>query len=735
MAEKDIKKSLSLKSRKGSGSKQSKPSISSKNVTIQVKRKKIIIPSEPEKKDSLLMTDELSVASKENIEIVENGVKPTDTKKESTDIKAKNALDLVKKKIKTSKDDKVENFKNKELHIKEPKPKKNHNKKEKLSESELLQKHQFEKPTEPIKKEIEIPEAITVNELAQKISVKSSELIKVMMNMGVMATINQSLDQDTAILIIEELGHTATTASESEEEEMTLDLEEHKDEDLEPRAPIVTIMGHVDHGKTSLLDYIRKTKVVNSEAGGITQHIGAYRVSTDKGDITFLDTPGHAAFSAMRARGAQVTDIVILVVSADDGVMPQTEEAIEHAKAAGVPIIVAVNKIDKENADPEKVQTELGQKNVIPEEWGGDTMFVKISALTGEGIDLLLEAVSLQSEVLELKASKKGSAIGSVVESSLDKGRGPIATILIQSGTLNKKDYVLVGKEFGRIRAMYDEFNKEISSAGPGCPVVITGLSGTPNVADQLMAAKDEKKVKDIASLRESRQKETEIQGKRKIFSIDDFNLNNAPKKKIINLLIKGDVQGSVEAINSTLRNIKNDDVGLEIVYSGVGGITESDVNLAASSNSTIIGFNVRADSKAKKLVESNKQELFYFSIIYELIDLVKQQLSGLLDPEIKEEIIGIAEVKDVFRSSKIGAIAGSIVSEGTVQKDQPIRVLRNNVVIYEGELESLRRFKEDVKEVKSGTECGIGVKDYNDIKPGDQVEVFRRTEIERTVQ
>ena len=735
MAEKDIKKSFSLKSRKGSGSKQSKPSVSSKNVTIQVKRKKIIIPSESEKKDSLLMTNEISVTSKENIEVVKNDIKPTDIKKEPIDIKTKKDLDPLKKKARTSKDDKAENFKNKELHLKEPKPKKNHHKKEKLSESELLQKHQFEKPTEPIKKEIEIPDAITVNELAQKISVKSSELIKVMMNMGVMATINQSLDQDTAILIIEELGHTATTANESEEEEMTLDLEEHKDEDLEPRAPIVTIMGHVDHGKTSLLDYIRKTKVVNSEAGGITQHIGAYRVSTDKGNITFLDTPGHAAFSAMRARGAQVTDIVILVVSADDGVMPQTEEAIEHAKAAGVPIIVAVNKIDKENADPEKVQTELGQKNVIPEEWGGDTMFVKISALTGEGIDLLLEAVSLQSEVLELKASKKGSAIGSVVESSLDKGRGPIATILIQSGTLNKKDYVLVGKEFGRIRAMYDEFNKEISSAGPGCPVVITGLSGTPNVADQLMAAKDEKKIKDIASLRESKQKEIEIQGKRKTFNIDDFNLNNAPKKKIINLLIKGDVQGSVEAINSTLRNIKNDDVGLEIVYSGVGGITESDANLATSSNSTIIGFNVRADSKAKKLIESNGQELFYFSIIYELIDLVKQQLSGLLDPEIKEEIIGIAEVKDVFRSSKIGAIAGSIVSEGTVQKDQPIRVLRNNVVIYEGELESLRRFKEDVKEVKSGTECGIGVKDYNDIKPGDQVEVFRRTEIERTVQ
>ncbi len=735
MAEKDIKKSLSLKSRKGSGSKQSKPSIGSKNVTIQVRRKKIIVPSEPEKKDSSLVADDSSTPLKENTETTSNDIKKADIKKESINVKSKNNLAPAKKKNIAGKDDKVDDFKNKELHLKEPKPKKNHSKQEKLSESEILQTHQFEKPTEPIKKEIEIPDAITVSELAQKISVKSSELIKVMMNMGVMATINQSLDQDTAILIIEELGHTATTSSESEEEEMSLDIEEHKDEDLEQRAPIVTIMGHVDHGKTSLLDYIRKTKVVNSEAGGITQHIGAYRVSTDKGDITFLDTPGHAAFSAMRARGAQVTDIVILVVSADDGVMPQTEEAIEHAKAAGVPIIVAVNKIDKENADPEKVQTELGQKNVIPEEWGGDTMFVKISALTGEGIDLLLEAVSLQSEILELKASKKGSAIGSVVESSLDKGRGPIATILIQSGTLNKKDYVLVGKEFGRIRAMYDEFNKEISSAGPGCPVVITGLSGTPNVADQLMAAKDEKKIKDIASLRESKQKEIEIQGKRKTFSIDDFNLNDAPKKKIINLLIKGDVQGSVEAINSTLRNIKNDDVGLEIVYSGVGGITESDVNLAASSSSTIIGFNVRADSKAKKLIESNNQELFYFSIIYELIDLVKQQLSGLLDPEIKEEIIGIAEVKDVFRSSKIGAIAGSIVSEGTVQKDQPIRVLRNNVVIYEGELESLRRFKEDVKEVKSGTECGIGVKDYNDIKPGDQVEVFRRTEIERTVQ
>ena len=629
----------------------------------------------------------------------------------------------------------MDKFDNKELHLKEPKPKKNTNKVSTKSDPELISQHQFEKPTEPIKKEIEIPESITVSELAQKISMKSSELIKVMMNIGVMATINQTLDQDTAMLIVDELGHTASSIKESDDEEMSLPIDEIRADDLEPRAPIVTIMGHVDHGKTSLLDYIRKTKVVNSEAGGITQHIGAYRVTTGKGNITFLDTPGHAAFSAMRARGAQVTDIVILVVSADDGVMPQTEEAIEHAQAAGVPMIVAVNKIDKENADPEKVQTELGQKNVIPEEWGGDTIFVRISALTGEGIDQLLEAISLQSEILELKASSKGSAIGSVVESSLDKGRGPTATVLVQSGTLNKKDYVLVGKEFGRIRAMYDEFNKEIVSAGPGCPVVITGLSGTPNVADQLIATNDEKKVKDIASLRESKQKEIEMQAKQKTFSIDNFNLNDTSKKKIINLLIKSDVQGSVEAINSTLYKIKNDDVGLEIIYSGVGGITESDVNLAASSDSKIIGFNVRADSKAKKLIETNQQDLYYFSIIYELIDHVKQLLSGLLEPDIKEEIIGIAEVKDVYRSSKIGAIAGSIVSEGVIQKDQPIRVLRDNVVIFEGELESLRRFKDDVKEVQSGTECGIGVKDYNDVKPGDQIEVFKRTEIKRTIQ
>jgi len=736
MAEKDIKKSLSLKSHKSTAVKQSKVTTNSKNVTIQVRRKKIIKPDVLTKETiSKPVVNEVETKTATNKPIKKSSIKPEIS---SAKIKSHNKTTeqvSLKKKTKIDKDEKMDNFDNKELHLKAPKPKKNTSKINQKSDSELISQHQFEKPTEPIRKEIEIPESITVSDLAQKISMKSSELIKVMMNIGVMATINQTLDQDTAMLIVDELGHTATSIKEKSDDEMSLPKDDISAADLEPRAPIVTIMGHVDHGKTSLLDYIRKTKVVNTEAGGITQHIGAYRVETNKGNITFLDTPGHAAFSAMRARGAQVTDIVILVVSADDGVMPQTEEAIEHAQAAGVPIIVAVNKIDKENADPEKVQTELGQKNVIPEEWGGDTIFIKISALTGEGIDQLLEAISLQSEILELKASSKGSAVGSVVESSLDKGRGPMATVLIQSGTLNKKDYVLVGKEFGRIRAMYDEFNKEILSAGPGCPVVITGLSGTPNVADQLIATSDEKKVKDIASLRESKQKEIEMQAKQKTFSLDNFNLNDTSNKKIINLLIKSDVQGSVEAINSTLRNINNDDVGLEIIYSGVGGITESDVNLAASSDSKIIGFNVRADSKAKKLIEANQQDLYYFSIIYELIDHVKQQLSGLLDPDIKEEIIGIAEVKDVYRSSKIGAIAGSMVSEGIIQKDQPIRVLRDNVVIFEGELESLRRFKDDVKEVQSGTECGIGVKDYNDVKPGDQIEVFKRTEIKRTIQ
>tara|TARA_B100000614_G_scaffold45855_2_gene38916 strand:- start:2022 stop:4193 length:2172 start_codon:yes stop_codon:yes gene_type:complete len=723
MTDNDSKKSLSLKDRSGN-TKASKNVPNSKNVTIQVRRKKIINTSSINNKKHL---------NKKNISSNVQDSNLSKSPKKNIPSTPGKTLDVsnIKKKNKIDKDEKIEKFENKELHLKS----KNHKQSKNTIEPDpsLISQHQFEKPTEPIKKTIELSDSVTVGELAQKISMKSSDLMKTMMNLGVMATINQKLDLDTSILIIEELGHEAKIKA-SEIDDGALKSEITNVGDMKTRAPIVTIMGHVDHGKTSLLDYIRKTKVVNSEAGGITQHIGAYKVMANNNEITFLDTPGHAAFSSMRARGAQITDIVVLIVSADDGVMPQTEEAIEHAQSAKVPIIVAINKIDKENADPEKVLTELSKKNVVTEEWGGDTICIKVSAITGEGIDQLLEAVSLQSEILELKASSTGPATGTVVESSLDKGKGPVATVLIQSGTLNKKDYILVGKEFGRVRAMFNEFNKEVTSAGPSTPIVITGLSGTPNVADMLISTKDEKKVKEIASARESKQKEIEMQSKQKTFSIDNFNPENQSKKKIINLIIKSDVQGSAEAITSTLQTIKNDDVGLEIIYSGVGAITESDANLALSSNSKIIGFNVRADVKAKKIIEINKQDLQYFSVIYDLIDNVKQQLSGLLSPDIKEEIIGIAEVKDVFRSSKIGAIAGSIVSEGVVQKDQPIRVLRDNIVIYEGELESLRRFKEDVKEVKSGTECGIGVKDYNDVKAGDQIEVFKKIEVKRSI-
>ena len=724
MADNDTKKSLSLKDR-GQNNKNSKIVPGSKNVTIQVRRKKIInTQSTSDKKTNQTLSRSDKIKTK-----TETTHKNTKKNANATPLKA-SELPGQKKKNKFSKDEKIEQFENKELHLKS-KTKKAINKVE--PDPSLLSQHQFEKPTEPVRKTVEISESITVGELAQKLSIKSSELMKSLMNMGVMATINQTLDQDTAILIIEELGHEAKIKSSDLDNEVLESMEANTENETQ-RAPIVTIMGHVDHGKTSLLDYIRKTKVANSEAGGITQHIGAYQVDTKNGKITFLDTPGHAAFSSMRARGAQITDIVVLIVAADDGVMPQTEEAIEHALSAKVPIIVAINKIDKENADVEKILTELSQKNVLTEEWGGDTICIKVSAITGEGIDQLLEAISLQSEILELKACAEGAATGTVVESSLDKGKGPVATVLVESGILNKKDYVLVGKEFGRVRAMFNEFNNEINSAGPSVPVVITGLSGTPNVADKLISTSDERKVKEIASLRESKQKEIEMQSKQKTFSIDNFNSDTTASKKIINLIVKSDVQGSAEAIVSSLKAIKNDDVGLDIIYSGVGAITESDANLAMSSNSKIIGFNVRADVKAKKLIEVNGQDLHYFSVIYDLIDSVKQQLSGLLDPDIKEEIIGIAEVKDVFRSSKIGAIAGSIVSEGVIQKDQPIRVLRDNIVIYEGELESLRRFKEDVKEVKSGTECGIGVKDYNDVREGDQIEVYKRIEIRRNV-
>ena len=704
---------------------------SSASVGVHVKRKRKII-AKPVSKDSL---------KKNDVSVVKKEAKSSSPLKKTNNEKKVNTLVKVSegptqdnkpsKKQKINKDEKIEKMESKELHLKSPTQKKDKNKKNKSHIKDIAPTHKFEKPTEPVKRDVKISQSMTVAELANQMALKNTDLISKMMSLGVMATVNQSLDQDTAILITEEIGHNPVIQKENEDD--IEQPEKIKITDGKTRAPIVTIMGHVDHGKTSLLDYIRKSKITESESGGITQHVGAYRVKTNNGEIAFLDTPGHAAFTSMRARGAQVTDIVILVVSADDGVMPQTEEAIEHAKAAGVPLIVAINKIDKENADQEKVKNDLAAKNVIPEEWGGETIFIPISALTGEGVDNLLDSVVLQAEILELKAHDTGPATGVVIESSLDKGKGPVATVLIQNGILNMKDFVLVGQTFGRVRALFNEFGKPVNNAGPSTPVVITGLSATPNVGDQLISTDDEKKVKEIASTREKKQKEIDMQSKQKNFSIESFGDANGTKK-IINYLVKTDVQGSCEAILNSLQSIENPDVGLEIIYSGVGGITESDINLALSAQAHVIGFNVRADSKAKKLIESHDIPLQYFSIIYDLIDAVKFDLSGELEPEVKEEIIGIATVKDVFRSSKLGAIAGTIVSEGIIQKDQPIRVLRENTVIYEGELESLRRFKEDVKEVKSGTECGIGVKDYNDIKSGDQIEVYKRTEIKRSI-
>ena len=704
---------------------------SSASVGVHVKRKRKIIAKSVSK--DTLKTNDVAVVKKE----VKNSPplkKTNNEKKVKTLVKVSEApIQDIKssKKQKINKDEKIEKMESKELHLKSPTQKKDKNKKNKSHIKDIAPTHKFEKPTEPVKRDVKISQSMTVAELANQMALKNTDLISKMMSLGVMATVNQSLDQDTAILITEEIGHNPVIQKENEDD--IEQPEKIKITDGKTRAPIVTIMGHVDHGKTSLLDYIRKSKITESESGGITQHVGAYRVKTNNGEIAFLDTPGHAAFTSMRARGAQVTDIVILVVSADDGVMPQTEEAIEHAKAAGVPLIVAINKIDKENADQEKVKNDLAAKNVIPEEWGGETIFIPISALTGEGVDNLLDSVVLQAEILELKAHDTGPATGVVIESSLDKGKGPVATVLIQNGILNMKDFVLVGQTFGRVRALFNEFGKPVNNAGPSTPVVITGLSATPNVGDQLISTDDEKKVKEIASTREKKQKEIDMQSKQKNFSIESFGDANGTKK-IINYLVKTDVQGSCEAILNSLQSIENPDVGLEIIYSGVGGITESDINLALSAQAHVIGFNVRADSKAKKLIESHDIPLQYFSIIYDLIDAVKFDLSGELEPEVKEEIIGIATVKDVFRSSKLGAIAGTIVSEGIIQKDQPIRVLRENTVIYEGELESLRRFKEDVKEVKSGTECGIGVKDYNDIKSGDQIEVYKRTEIKRSI-
>ena len=595
--------------------------------------------------------------------------------------------------------------------------------------------HGFERPTATVVREVEVPESILVSELARKMSIKAAEIIKVLMQMGVMATINQVLDQDTAILVVEEMGHIAKVATDNVlEEELKQQVEEIQGERL-PRPPVVTIMGHVDHGKTSLLDYIRRTKVADAEAGGITQHIGAYHVETGKGMISFLDTPGHAAFTAMRARGAGVTDIVILVVAADDGVKPQTQEAVQHARAAHVPLVIAVNKIDREEADPERVKNEMSALEVIPEDWGGDTMFLPVSAKTGEGVDELLDAVLLQSELLELTAVHDCPATGIVVESSLDKGRGPVATILVQNGVLKKGDLLLTGTEYGRVRAMFDESGKQVAEAGPSIPVQVLGLSSVPNAGDDVVVVADERKARELAELRMEKSRDQRLAQQQQARLEDVFSSVRDGQTPTVNIVLKADVQGSAEALSDALTRITADEseVKVKVVSSGVGGINESDVNLAVASNAIIIGFNVRADASSKQLIEDNNIELKYYSVIYNAIDDVKAAASGMMAPEMREEIIGLATVKEVFKSRKLGDIAGSIVTEGVVRRSSPIRVLRDNVVVFEGELESLRRFKDDVNEVKAGTECGIGVKNY-DVKAGDQIEVFERVEVARSL-
>ncbi|MBD9468235.1 translation initiation factor IF-2 [Pseudoxanthomonas sp. PXM01] len=595
--------------------------------------------------------------------------------------------------------------------------------------------HGFERPTAPIVREVAIGETITVADLAQKLALKGGDVVKALFKMGVMATITQSIDHDTAALITEELGHKAVRADANDVENELLAHSEEQQGDKVARPPVVTIMGHVDHGKTSLLDYIRRTKIASGEAGGITQHIGAYHVETPKGVISFLDTPGHAAFTAMRARGAKLTDIVVLVVAADDGVMPQTREAIQHAKAAKVPLIVAVNKIDKSDADPLRVKNELLAEEVVAEDFGGDTQMVEISAKTGQGVDNLLDAISIQAELLELKAVEDGRASGVVIESSLDKGRGPVATVLVQQGTLKKGDYLVCGIQYGRVRALFDETGSQPPSAGPSIPVQVLGLSGVPEAGDDFVVVADERLAKDVAQQRDTKRRESRLvqsAGSR----MEDImaQLGKGEGQLSLNLIVKADVQGSVEALRHSLTALSNESIRINIIHSGVGGITESDANSAVTSKATMIGFNVRADASARRIIEANGVDLRYFSIIYDVIDQVKQVASGLLGVEIREEIIGIAEVRDVFRSSKFGAVAGCMVVEGTVKRNKPIRVLRASTVVFEGELESLRRFKENVDEVRNGTECGIGVKAYNDVQPGDQIECFERIEVQRTL-
>ncbi|GJM09492.1 MAG: hypothetical protein DHS20C11_17680 [Lysobacteraceae bacterium] len=624
-----------------------------------------------------------------------------------------------------------------ELHVVGEHAARRKGRRQRKSSLSTLDQHGFSRPTAPVIKEIALPEAIVVSDLAQRMSVKSTEVIKELMKLGIMATINQTIDRDTATLVVEEMGHSAVDESPDDvEAELLVEAAQARsaEDGDEVRPPVVTIMGHVDHGKTSLLDYIRKSRVAAGEAGGITQHIGAYHVETDKGVISFLDTPGHAAFTAMRARGAKVTDIVVLVVAADDGVMPQTIEAINHARAAETPLIVAVNKIDKENADLERAKSELAQHEVIPEDWGGEEIFVPVSALTGEGVEELLDAISLQAEVMELRANPNTLASGVVVEASLDRGRGAVATVLVQNGTLKQGDFILCGEVSGRVRAMFDERGEKIDTAGPSIPAQVLGLSATPNAGDDMLAVENERRAKEVAEKRQEKERETRLAQQHSAKLQNLFSQMGSEERLLVTLVIKADVHGSAEALRDALVSLTNDEIEVRVISSGVGGITESDATLAQASGAIMIGFNVRADASARRIIKDGDLDMRYYSVIYDALDDVKKAVAGVLGTETKEQIVGLAEVKDVFRSSKIGAIAGCIVVEGVVRQSNPIRVLRDNVVVFEGELESLRRFKDQVAEVKSGTECGIGVKQYNDIKPGDQVECFERIEVARTL-
>ena len=593
--------------------------------------------------------------------------------------------------------------------------------------STISDAHAFAKPTAPVVREVAIPETISVGELAQAMSVKAAEVIKTLMAMGSMATINQLLDRDTAMLTVEEMGHIATAAEDDDPEARLLTGDQ--DTDLQPRPPVVTVMGHVDHGKTSLLDYLRKTRVAAGEAGGITQHIGAYKVRLPQGEICFLDTPGHEAFSAMRVRGAKATDLVILVVAGDDGVKPQTIEAISHARAAEAPIIVAINKMDREQADAERVRKELSAHSVIGEKWGGDVLINEISARTGDGVDALLESVLLQAEVLDLKARASGPAVGRVIEARLDKGKGPVATVLVQQGVLRAGDTILAGREAGRVRVLTDAQGRGVEQAGPSTPVEIQGLAGVPVAGDDLFAVSDERKAREIALHRESKHREVKLAQQQKSTRENMLDRMGEAGGKSLNLLIKADVQGSVEAISEALEKISGGEVGVKVVHGMVGGINESDVNLAMASGAVILGFNVRADAAARALIERENISVHYHSVIYDVVDFVKESVSGMLSPVVREEQVGLAEVRDVFRAPKLGAVAGAYVSEGAVRRDLPVRVLRDNIVIFEGAIDSLRRFKDDVNEVKSGMECGIGVKNYSDIKVGDQIEVYEVVE------